>query len=224
MELHTLIFFRGRQVVADARVTKVRLGLALRVPCMAGSRHSWRHMRCSTCLADAFRSLLQLLPSPALAPCHRCAPTASLCLCQSTASKALCTLRTRQQRRQQQMAARAPAAAAAGSKGRQQRRQRATLCTMRRSRWGGLFSSCFSSHAPAFTMQVTSDACLQCRSPASEMRLLSRSPALQTVRSKDGSTHYTVFDKCAVRCELATVARHSWGPASWRFWLCSCRS
>lgn len=68
------------------------------------------------------------------------------------------------------------------------------------------------------------DACLHCRSPASEMRLLSRSPALQTVRSKDGSTHYTVFDKCAVRCELATVARHSWGPASWRFWLCSCRS
>lgn len=26
VELHTLIFFRGRQVVADARVTKVRLG------------------------------------------------------------------------------------------------------------------------------------------------------------------------------------------------------
>ncbi len=27
VELHTLIFFRGREVVADARVTKVRSGL-----------------------------------------------------------------------------------------------------------------------------------------------------------------------------------------------------
>ena len=47
----------------------------------------------------------------------------------------------------------------------------------------------------------------------------------QTVRSKDGSTHYTVFDKCAVRCAAAgglrvlCMAAWLWGPACVAPWL-----
>jgi exoribonuclease R len=43
----------------------------------------------------------------------------------------------------------------------------------------------------------------------------------QTVRSKDGSTHYTVFDKCAVRCAGVGVGGASHGRmAVW--WACLC--
>ena len=191
----------------------VRQKQACAAACMLACHRSAASRAPGRCLSQPAR-----LCCAVLVCLRRCAPTGSLYSSLSTESRARFTLKTRRQQRQQQRQqteGRRPAAAEAAARARAQRRRRrrrAALCTTKRSRWGLIRCMvgpwCGSSVLPAALLlamrrrlrQPPVEAAAQ-GSPPHRPSLTGcrRRPNPQTVRSKDGSTHYTVFDKCAVR-------------------------
>lgn len=154
----------------------------------------------------------------------RSVPTASSCLSPSMASRARSTWKTRRRRRRQMAQAAATAEArAGGARAAPRRRQTAISSTTKRSRQApGSVSGaanvilCARARSLATKAVGCCQGCLHRSQVGADPCCPARNHPLQTVRSKDGSTHYTVFDKCAVRwgCQACACLRLDRAPAS----------
>ena len=174
VELHTLIFFRSRQVVADARVTKASgrwgqsiAGVALPVWLPGGGGK-----RCTSARA--------CFPLPACATNDHAPACCLPCPAQVRANGLIVFVPKYGIEGPVYLEDSAAAAAAAD---------------------GPAPSSGGRKKGAALAPAAAADS------------LYVYDEEKQTVRSKDGSTHYTMFDKCAVRCAAVRVG--GWWCCAW---------